>query len=110
MLKHLIVWRVSVVVHYVSSSGFLLLVIDFLITLVIIDGMSDLNEQKIELQRAIEIAGSQAKLAKLANRSQAAISKIYSGESKMTAETAQMIERGLDGKVCKIKLLFGTAA
>ena len=65
------------------------------------------------LSRAIEFAGSQTELARLCGVSQACISKLSSGKSRMSPDTAIRIERGLNGEVTRAEFrpdIFGDAA
>ncbi|MBS7696250.1 MULTISPECIES: YdaS family helix-turn-helix protein [unclassified Chelatococcus] len=57
------------------------------------------------LQRAIEIVGSQSKLAKMIGvRSQAAISRALLGEVKLSAELAVAVEAATAGQVPRWQL------
>lgn len=57
------------------------------------------------IQRAIEAAGSQAKLAELSGFSQQLISKLLTGDRKISATTALGISRATGGKVLLADLM-----
>lgn len=64
-----------------------------------------------EIKRAIEIAGTQTKLAEASGLTQAAIHKLLSGKTRrISAENALAIERATDGQVTRYDLrpdIFG---
>ena len=65
------------------------------------------------IEQAIELAGSQQKLAEKIGLSQQGVSWLLNESSVVSAETAIKIDRAFDGKIPKEKLrpdIFGTAA
>lgn len=65
-----------------------------------------MNKQRHpSLQRAIDLVGSQSKLAKLVGvRSQSAISRALLGEARLTAELAVAVEAATEGRVPRWEL------
>lgn len=65
-----------------------------------------------EIQRAVEVLGSQQKLAEAANASPQAVSFWVSGERTISAEYALRVEHATGGKVTRYDLrpdIFGKA-
>ena len=66
--------------------------------------MTDDNLHKTPLERAIQKAGSEAKLAAKIGYSQAAVNKAKHGINPIAAEMAVKIELALDGYVSRHEL------
>lgn len=69
--------------------------------------------RKQALEKAIEIAGSQEKLAGMTDYSQAAISQMLNRDGMASIKAAMKIEKSLMGKITRYQLrpdIFGTSS